>query len=201
MKRINRIIQLMALWAMAALALTACSVDDADSYNDLEANIGPMQPTAYLGVWVADKQEVDTARLEVQGVLTVRLPEAYLADICFEGKGGIQYTGQPAVISIDRQGYTENAEFSSIDKAASSYSGTVMYNPASFTVIVGGVTHRVDLLSTERSNAIYYSATGLWAIGISVSRLLVTNLDTREQYERPLPAPVTLYYYATKQIW
>ena len=36
MKKINRIIQLTALWAMAALALTACSVDDADSYNDLE---------------------------------------------------------------------------------------------------------------------------------------------------------------------
>ena len=64
-------------------------------------------------MWVADKQEVDTARLEVQGVLTVRLPEAYLAGICFEGESGIQYTGQPAVISIDRQGYTENAEFSS----------------------------------------------------------------------------------------
>ncbi len=201
MKRIDRIIQLVVLWAMAALTLAACSVDDADSYNDAQADIGLQQAKAYLGVWVADKQEVDTARLEVQGVLTVRLPEAYLAGICFEGKSGIRYTGQPAVISIDRQGYTENAEFSSIDKAASSYSGTVMYNPASFTVIVGGVAHRVDLLSTERSNAIYYSSTGLWAIGISVSRLLVTNLDTREQYERPLPAPVTLYYYATKQIW
>lgn len=203
MKRIGLLFSLLAL-------LTACSVEDDDSNAEYMYGNDSVVPQAlYDGEWTVNKQVVDTARLEVNGVLKVRLPEDYLTRLCFaelssvtSGKAETMTVlkGQPAVIHFTDQGYTTTTSFANIGVAESSLNGVVMFSHASFTVALNGVDYRMELLSKEPGTAVYRNDTGLWTIAIPVSAFLVTNLNTQEESEHQLPSAVTIYYNAKKRI-
>ena len=183
--------------------LTACSVEDADSgaYLD-DASIGN-QYAVYDGEWTVNKQVVDTARLEVTSVLKVRLPEEYLATLCFPDKSGASVPkpkGQPTVIQYRNQGYSTTYTFSDIVTTEKNFGGWVNFSQASFTVAVDGVDYRVDLLCDVTGSAIYRHDTELWTIAIPVGTFLVTNLKTKEESECRLPSTITIYYNAKQRI-
>ena len=200
---------LMVLGMLSGCFLTACSVEDADSYDAHNGYISADYPygTVYDGEWTINKQVVDTARLEVTTVLNVRLPEFYLGLSCFEDDyissvppTMIDYKGQPAVIRFKDQGYTENASFSSISSTEKSFEGTVLFSNASFLVAINGVDYRVDLLSDEPGNAVYRNDNGQWTIGFTVSSFIVTNLNTNEEQMRTPHKPIALYYSTKNRI-
>ena len=203
MKRIGLLFSLLAL-------LTACSVEDADSNaENMYSNDSVVPQALYDGEWTVNKQVVDTARLEVNGVLKVRLPEDYLTRLCFAELSSVtsgkaeqmaMLKGQPAVIHFTDQGYTTTTSFANIGVAESSLNGVVMFSHASFTVALNGVDYRMELLSKEPGTAVYRNDTGLWTIAIPVSAFLVTNLNTQEESEHQLPSAVTIYYNAKKRI-
>jgi len=210
MKRIGLLFSLLTL-------LTACSVEDADSNAEYMYGNDSVVPQAlYDGEWTVNKQVVDTARLEVNGVLKVRLPEDYLTRLCFGGisEDGSPLTsgtsgktepmavlkGQPAVIHFTDQGYSTTTSFANIGVAESSLNGVVVFSHASFTIALNGVDYRVEMLSKEPGTAVYRNDTGLWTIAIPVGAFLVTNLNTQEESEHQLPSAVTIYYNAKKRI-
>lgn len=203
MKRIGLLFSLLAL-------LTACSVEDDDSNAEYMYGNDSVVPQAlYDGEWTVNKQVVDTARLEVNGVLKVRLPEDYLTRLCFAELSSVTsekaetmtvLKGQPAVIHFTDQGYTTTTSFANIGVAESSLNGVVMFSHASFTVALNGVDYRMELLSKEPGTAVYRNDTGLWTIAIPVGAFLVTNLNTQEESEHQLPSAVTIYYNAKKRI-
>lgn len=211
MKRLGLLFSLLGL-------LAACSVEDAeDNFYYLDDN-NAVHQALYDGEWTVNKQVVDTARLEVNEVLKVRLPENYLANLCFSvvseknmfsdgtgvltavGESVSTLKGQPAVIYFRDQGYSSTASFADIGLTESNYNGEVVFNNASFTIAIGGVDYRVGLLSNDPGTAVYRNDTGLWTIAIPISAFLVTNLNTREESELQLPSAVTIYYNAKKRI-
>ena len=73
--------QFFLLLLMLVLGLAACKDDDEDKYVDEDVLAIPsmMVKGEFEGVWVVDKQEIDTARLIVKdSTFKFRLPEDYL---------------------------------------------------------------------------------------------------------------------------
>lgn len=197
MKTIGLFFCLMAL-------LAACSVDDAENsavYMKYDENF--VQHAVYDGEWTVNKQVVDTARLEVNGVLKVRLPEDYLSRLCFPDRisaAAPKLKGEPAVIFFNDQGYTATALFNSITSTEKKFDGMTFFIDVSFTVAIDGVDHRVDLLSNKPGNAVYWNDNDQWTIGITITSFYVTNLATSEEQVRTPDTPVILYYNTKNRI-
>ncbi|MBO4464942.1 MAG: hypothetical protein J5797_12220 [Prevotella sp.] len=199
---------LMVLGMLSGCLLTACSVDDADSYDAHNGYISADYPfgAVYDGEWTVDKVVMDTARLEVTNVLKLRLPEQYLGISCFERESAsslvhtFEYYGQPSVIRFKDQGYTDYASFNSLSSTEKNYDGTLLFTQASFVVAVDGVDHRVDVLSNEPGNAVYRNDNGQWTIGFTVTAYNVTNLETHEEQVRAPHKPIPLYYSTKNRI-
>ena len=208
MKRIGKAFCIVTL--LTAGLLTACSAGDDDSYDaqDQYAEYNDINAGIYDGEWTVNKQVVDTARLVVTDVLTVRLPEQYLGISCFEKEYAssawpivsIEYNGQPSVIRFKDQGYTDKATFNSLLTTGSNYDGAMLLTHASFVIAVDGVDHRVDVLSDEPGNAVYRNDNGQWTIGFTVTAFHVTNMETLEEQMRTPHKPIALYYSTKKRI-
>jgi hypothetical protein len=139
-------------------------------------------------------------------VLRVRLPEAYLAGLCFgssigndgtdkaDASIGIEPTGHPIEIEIRDQGYTNAAVFSDFIPSAETFDGVTLYRTAFFVVNVSGVNYLVELLSTENGNVVYRADTMGWTIAIPIDRFHITHIQTLEEREQRLDKPITLYY-------
>ena len=194
---------------LTAGVLTACSVDDdkrpeADLSNFSSDKSG-LQSAVYDGVWTIDKQEVDTARLEVTDVFRVRLPEQRLAAYCLEEEfesgvlspAQLACSGQPVIMPFVNQGQTESAMYNSITPIGTSNNG---YYTLSFVLTIGGTDHSVALLSDGPMNAVYRYDTGLWTIGITISAFRIRNEDTSEEQVHRLRTPITLYYSAKERV-
>lgn len=201
---------LMVLGILSGCFLTACSVDDADSFDANNEYLSADYPygAVYDGEWTVDKVVMDTARLEVTNVLKLRLPEQYLGISCFEREYtssaspivSFEYSRQPSVIRFKDQGYTDYASFNSLSPTEKNYDGTMLFTQASFIVAVDGVDHRVDVLSNEPGNAVYRNDNGQWTIGFTVTAYNVTNLETHEEQVRTPHKPISLYYSTKNRI-
>lgn len=193
---------LTALVIVGVLGLTACTTGNNEVYYQM-SDAKTVQ-ASFNGEWTVNRQVVDTARLEVGPTLRVRLPEAYLLNLCTTAQSGVlsqmEPTGLPVEIATTSQGYTAEANFSSFGTVTEHYGSVVYYKPVSFTAVADGALHRIDILSTEKGNAVRTTDSGAWTIGISIGGLAVTNLYTQEQSIRQLPAPITLYYNTTERI-
>lgn len=205
MRRMVSKFRLMAS-LLTACMLAACSVGDSEEAALLNMNEVVLD-AVYEGEWTVNREVVDTARLEVTSVLKVRLPEMYLGTSCLEREYGssatphvIAYSGQPAVMSFRYQGYSDNATFNSLMVQEGTYGAKSFFNQASFTVAIDGVSHRVDLLSSEPGNAVYRNDNGLWTIGFTVDGFCVTNLETSGEELRTPHNSIVLYYSAKKRI-
>ena len=195
MKRIGLLFGLLAL-------LTACSVDDAESY-DASMAYTNAEHAVYDGEWTVNKQVVDTARLEVTDAFRLRLPEAYLTTLCFPDKNGAaapKPKGQPVVIQYRSQGYSSSTTFSEFGLMEKDFVGQTSYHQASFTVTVDQVDYRIDLRSDVTGSAVFRHDTGLWTIAVPIGTFLVTNLTTQEARECPLPSTLTIYYNTKQRI-
>ncbi len=186
--------------------LSACSVDDGDSYDAMIENSFNQQYAVYNGEWTVNKEVIDTARLEVTSVLRVRLPEFYLGVCCFEKEYSsssmpvriIEYKGQPAIIPLNYVGYTTSATFNSLSPGEKNYDGRILFSNAAFYVAIDGVDHRVEVLSDEPGSAVYNYDNDLWTIGFTVTAFCVTNMATNEQ-EMHTPHTPQTFYYSTRQ--
>ena len=213
-------------WIIALLTfflpfLTGCAAGDGNDEGFTMANeaaeIGNWGQGIYDGEWTVNKQVVDTARLVVTSKLSVRLPEEYLTSLCFQddaSKNSIKESpknsnmdgdavakpqGLPTDIRFSVQGYSEVAQFSSFSSSVVSSDYETYYISGSYYVMIGSTLCCIDMLSMENGNIIYRADTGLWTIAITVSGFRITRLDTGEQTESKLPAPVTLYYNAKEK--
>lgn len=183
--------------------LTACSADDNEAYMSFAETNNAMPTAIYEGEWTVNKQVVDTARMEVSNVLTLRLPEAYLATLCFPDTAtGVKLKGVPVELQIPQSpiGYTEKAEFVYLLSDMNSYGNERLYRHASFYATVGDADYRIDLLSTEIGNAVISKDTRLWTLCIPIGSFLITDMATREERICQLPATVTIYHHSTKRI-
>ena len=205
----------MAILATGMLMLSACTVEDEEK-SDVRSNIQATEAigVSYNGEWTVDKQVVDTARLKMTDVLTVRLPEAYLVSLCFSGLTeeygtdkatlstgtAIEPMGQPIKIVVRDQGYTNDAVFSDFTNTAEKYDSTTLYRSAYFVVNVNGDKYLVELLSTENGNAVYRADTMGWTIAIPIDRFRITNVMTLEERVQRLAQPITLYYNTKERI-
>ena len=205
----------MAILATGMLMLSACTVEDEEK-SDVRSNIQATEAigVSYNGEWTVDKQVVDTARLKMTDVLTVRLPEAYLVSLCFSGLTeeygtdkatlstgtAIEPMGQPIKIVVRDQGYTNDAVFSDFTNTAEKYDSTTLYRSAYFVVNVNGDKYLVELLSTENGNAVYRADTMGWTIAIPIDRFRITNVKTLEERVKRLANPITLYYNTKERI-
>ena len=215
MKRTVNTSWLMAILATGMLMLSACTVEDEEK-SDVRSNIQATEAigVSYNGEWTVDKQVVDTARLKMTDVLTVRLPEAYLVSLCFSGLTeeygtdkatlstgtAIEPMGQPIKIVVKDQGYTNDAVFSDFMNTAEKYDSTTLYRSAYFVVNVNGDNYVVELLSTENGNAVYRADTMGWTIAIPIDRFRITNVKTLEERVKRLANPITLYYNTKERI-
>jgi len=215
MKRTVNTSWLMAILATGMLMLSACSEGDEEK-SDVRSNIQATEAigVSYNGEWTVDKQVVDTARLKMTDVLTVRLPEAYLVSLCFSGLTeeygtdkatlstgtAIEPMGQPIKIVVKDQGYTNDAVFSDFMNTAEKYDSTTLYRSAYFVVNVNGDNYVVELLSTENGNAVYRADTMGWTIAIPIDRFRITNVKTLEERVKRLANPITLYYNTKERI-
>lgn len=215
MKRTVNTSWLMAILATGMLMLSACTVEDEEK-SDVRSNIQATEAigVSYNGEWTVDKQVVDTARLKMTDVLTVRLPEAYLVSLCFSGLTeeygtdkatlstgtAIEPMGQPIKIVVRDQGYTNDAVFSDFTNTAEKYDSTTLYRSAYFVVNVNGDKYLVELLSTENGNAVYRADTMGWTIAIPIDRFRITNVKTLEERVKRLANPITLYYNTKERI-
>ena len=214
MKETGRTKWSIALSVLIMVLLVGCATEDGDDAVKMNADI--TTPTdhvgygIYSGEWTVNKQVVDTARLIVTDKLSMRLPENYLTRLCLQHDSTLRnipdYDGAPKtqgtvnVIRFTIQGYSDNALFSTFFSAFSESGSENYYIPASFEASIGGYPFRIDLLSTESCNLLYREDTGLWTIVISIIGFHTNCLDTGEQTECKLPAPVTLYYNARERI-
>jgi hypothetical protein len=200
MKRRMKYLLLLSLSAM----LVACM--DADGYMDKSYanegdNASSVMDGSFDGEWTVNRQVVDTARLEVKnGVLRVRLPEQYLAQLCWpETNSTPACLGRPVNISLVQQGYSESSQYMSFaSPAMNAKQGQALYHSCSFYV-ANGSEWRIDLLSANCGTAIFRYDTQLWTIGLSVDRVLLTNTVTGQQQERQLYTTIPLYYNAQKR--
>ena len=205
----------MAILATGMLMLSACTVDDEEK-SDVRSNIQATEAigVSYNGEWTVDKQVVDTARLKMTDVLTVRLPEAYLVSLCFSGLTeeygtdkatlstgtAIEPMGLPTMITVKDQGYTNDAVFSDFTNTAEKHDSTTLYRSAYFVVNINGDNYVVELLSTENGSAVYREDTMGWTIAIPIDRFRITNVKTQEEREQRLDNPITLYYNTKERI-
>jgi hypothetical protein len=183
--------------------LTACSGDDNEAYMSFADTNNAMPTAIYEGEWTVNKQVVDTARMKVSNVLTLRLPEAYLATLCFPNTAtGVKPKGIPVELQIPQSpiGYTEKAEFVYLLSDMNSYGDERLYCHASFFATVGDADYRIDLVSSEICNAVISKDTGLWTLCIPINGFLITDMATREERICQLPATVTIYHHSTKRI-
>ena len=215
MKRTVNTSWLMAILATGMLMLSACTVEDEEK-SDVRSNIQATEAigVSYNGEWTVDKQVVDTARLKMTDVLTVRLPEAYLVSLCFSGLTeeygtdkatlstgtAIEPMGLPTMITVKDQGYTNDAVFSDFTNTAEKHDSTTLYRSAYFVVNVNGDKYLVELLSTENGNAVYRVDTMGWTIAIPIDRFRITNVKTLEERVKRLDNPITLYYNTKERI-
>lgn len=215
MKRTVNTSWLMAILATGMLMLSACTVDDEEK-SDVRSNIQATEAigVSYNGEWTVDKQVVDTARLKMTDVLTVRLPEAYLVSLCFSGLTeeygtdkatlstgtAIEPMGLPTMITVKDQGYTNDAVFSDFTNTAEKHDSTTLYRSAYFVVNINGDNYVVELLSTENGSAVYREDTMGWTIAIPIDRFRITNVKTQEEREQRLDNPITLYYNTKERI-
>ena len=177
--------------------------------------------SVFDGEWTVNKQEVDTARLEVLGSrLRVRLPERYLMRLCLsyldstkfdymsdvnDGLSGNDVPeelpkSEPVDLISTIQGYSENAQFSTISSNVISYDNETVFTNGYFYAQIYGTSCQIDLLSKESGSIVYRMDTGLWTIALTVSGFLVTRLDTDMQMVCHLPIAATLYYNAKERI-
>ena len=205
--------------AISALVLTACSDGSDGELSDVRSNLSA-SPTwalaSYNGEWTVNLQVVDTARLDVTDVLRVRLPETFLTHLCFsqsaanytysekidanvEEASDIKALGVPTEIEIKDQGYTNEAVFSYFSAKASVNDGMTVYRSAYFLVTVNGTIYLVELLSSDKGNAIRRSDTMGWTIAITVNGFCVTNTMNYEEKYISIN-PITLYYNTTERI-
>lgn len=204
---------LMAILAAGMLMLSACSEGD-EELSDVRSNIQATEAigVSFNGEWTVDKQVVDTARLKMTYVLTVRLPETYLVSLCFDSlteeygtdkaslSTAIEPMGQPIKIVVRDQGYTNDAVFSDFTNTAEKYDSTTLYRSAFFVVNVNGDNYVVELLSTENGSAVYRGDTMGWTIAIPIDRFRITNVKTLEERVKRLANPITLYYNTKERI-
>ena len=207
MKKTGNTGWLMAILATGMLMLSACK-EDYEEKSDVRSNIQATEAigVSFNGEWTVDKQVVDTARLKMTDVLTVRLPEAYLVSLCFDSfteeygtdkaslSTAIEPMGQPIKIVVRDQGYTNDAVFSDFTNTAEKYDSTTLYRSAYFVVKVNGDNYVVELLSTENGSAVYRGDTMGWTIAIPIDRFHITHIQTLEKREQRLDKPITLYY-------
>jgi hypothetical protein len=171
---------------------------------------------SYNGEWTVNQQVVDTARLDVTDVLSVRLPETFLTHLCFSQSGAenalsyyseidgvkaseIKPLGLPTAIEIKDQGYTDEAVFSYFSAKALVNDGMTVYRSAYFLVTINGTKYHVELLSSDKGSAIRMSDTMGWTIAITVNGFCVTNTMNYEEKYISIN-PITLYYNTTERI-
>ena len=219
MKRTGRTIWFVTIMAISALMVTACSDGSDGELSDVRSNLSA-SPTwalaSYNGEWTVNQQVVDTARLDVTDVLSVRLPETFLTHLCFSQSDAgnalsyysetdgvkaseIKPLGLPTAIEIKDQGYTNEAVFSYFSAKALVNDGMTVYRSAYFLVTINGTKYHVELLSSDKGSAIRRSDTMGWTIAITVNGFCITNTENfKEQYISP--PPITLYYNTTERI-
>jgi len=187
---------MMALLVTVALTLTACSIDGKD---DVYMDVAPQNEARgiiYDGEWTVDRQLVDMAQMEVSySLLTLKLPEAYLAGLCFgEASDPMACAGQPIRIPFAEQGYSDNAAFYSFTMGTMNYLGETMSCTGYFSVKIGNVDYDVDLFSNENGSVVHRIDTGHWTVAVPITHFLVMNQITQEQKVHKLSSAVTLYY-------
>jgi len=223
MKRTERTKWFVGIMVISSLMLTACSEGGDGDLADVRSSISASSAlvlASYNGEWTVNFQVVDTARLDVSDVLRVRLPETFLAHLCFSQsaadyasseKSGVNTDGEttttsdvkplglPTKIEIKDQGYTNEAVFSNFCADASVNDGTTVYKPAYFLVTINGTKYLVELLSTEEGSAIQRLDNGGWTLAITVNGFCVTNTENFEEKFISIP-PFTLCYNTKERI-
>jgi len=195
-----------------ALTLTAagCLLAGCSNQNDydyspvMEQNdVAILPPGVFDGEWTVNRQVVDTARLTVGSNLQVRLPEAYLTELCFPGEVPEAIVdNEPQSYTLQQQGYSEQSQFMTLvtPTVALADGLQVFYLPCHFRTVVGGQGYSVSILSRENGLAVYSNETQLWTIGIPVNGFQVRSDEAAEPDIVWLPQTVSLYYNAKARI-
>ena len=208
---------LLAVCLALMATLTACSEEAGDMMDFESANAVAIESAVYDGEWSVNKQVVDTARLVVADKLTLRLPEAYLIELCFKSNLDIDgefvkwgdaedvaenvvNAAQPTVLGYSPQGYTTNIAFYSTALNAVTVEGETYLVQGSFFCRYSDVYFRIDLLSHESGNSVHNVDTDLWTIALPVDGFLRVNLTHESKKIKRVDEPFTLYYNAKRRI-
>ena len=191
--------------AAAGCWLAGCSDEDGYDYTAVMAqnDAAILPPGVFDGEWTVNRQVVDTARLTVGSSLLVRLPEAYLTELCFSGEAPEAIVGnEPQSYILQQQGYSEQSQFMTLvtPTVALADGQQVFYLPCHFRTVVGGRGYSVSILSRENGLAVYSNETQLWTIGIPVNGFQVRSDEAAEPDIVWLPQTVSLYYNAKARI-
>ena len=103
----------MTLTAAGCLLAGCSDQDDYDYSPGMGQNdVAILPPGVFDGEWTVNRQVVDTARLTVGSSLRVRLPEAYLTELCFPGEAPEAIVdNEPQSYILQQQGYSEQSQF------------------------------------------------------------------------------------------
>ena len=222
MRRIVITMRLLAVWMTAILFFASCSRGGDDvsyllpDYQGEQGNNGATgnkgdkgdkggnERMIYDGEWTVNKQVVDTARIELDDKMTLRLPEDFLIRLCFPDKSGEatpQPKGQTMEIFFSRQGYSSQTElYYFIPCYVDNNEDEFHYSSGYFYVTIDGTNYRIDLLCSETGNMIFRRDTLQWTVGISFKKILVTNMSTNWKVKYPLIDTVTIYYNTKQRI-
>ena len=216
MRTTENTLYLLLVWLMALTVFTACSKGGDDYMINYYHDKGTTGATGgkgekgdkgdfevYDGEWTVNKQVVDTARLELSGMLKLRLPEAYLTQLCFPDRSGAEEPkpkGLPMEAKLLAQGGSSQMELYSFITKIDDSSGVVFYGAGYFYVTMDGADYQIDLLCSESGSVIFRWDTEMWTIGIPIKRVLITNMSTYKVQQKPLSTPVTIYYNTKQRI-
>ena len=194
----------MTLTAAGCLLAGCKDMDDYDYSPGMGQNdVAILPPGVFDGEWTVNRQVVDTARLTVGSSLRVRLPEAYLTELCFPGEAPEAIVdNEPQSYILQQQGYSEQSQFMTLvtPTVALADGLQVFYLPCHFRTVVGGQGYSVSILSRENGLAVYSNETQLWTIGIPVNGFQVRSDEAAEPDIVWLPQTVSLYYNAKARI-
>ena len=218
MKRMTKPLAAGLLALMAALA--SCTTGSGSDLNDdlrsdLSSNgsSAPLAKSVFRGEWTVNRQVVDTARLAVDSVLRLRLPEDYLAGLCRSAlpalftadRGGAPPTvttaGQPVAIALHDLGYSADAVFCTFASTAADLGGTMYYRPAGFIMAIGDRSYRVELLSATGGTAVFRALQEAWTVAVTVEGVAVTSLDSLHLTTGRLAQSVTLFYNTKERLY
>lgn len=194
----------LTLTAAGCLLAGCKDMDDYDYSPGMGQNdVAILPPGVFDGEWTVNRQVVDTARLTVDSRLRVRLPEAYLTELCFPGEAPEAIVGnEPQSYTVHQQGYSEQSQFMTLEAPTMTQADgqKVFYLPCHFRTFVGGQGYSVSILSRENGLAVYSNETQLWTIGIPVNGFQVKSDEATEPDIVWLPQTVSLYYNAKARI-